>query len=59
MMKVSVIQQDILWADVDENIRRADAAIASAPAADLYVLPEMFSTGFCTDPEGIAEEAEG
>ena len=59
MMKVSVIQQDIFWADVDENIRRADAAIASAPAADLYVLPEMFSTGFCTDPEGIAEEAEG
>lgn len=59
MMKVSVIQQDILWADVDENIRRADAAIASAPAADLYVLPEMFSTGFCTDPEGIAEETEG
>lgn len=59
MMKVSVIQQDIVWADVEENIRRADAAVDSAPAADLYVLPEMFSTGFCTDPENIAEEAEG
>ena len=59
MIKVSIIQQDIVWADVDENIRRVDAAVDSAPEADLYVLPEMFSTGFCTDPEGIAEEAEG
>jgi predicted amidohydrolase len=25
-------------------------------AADVYILPEMFSTGFATVPEGIAEE---
>lgn len=58
-MRISIIQQDILWADVAENIRKADAAIDSDPGADLYVLPEMFSTGFCTYPEGIAEEAGG
>ena len=58
MIKVSIIQQDIVWADVDENIRRVDAAVDSAPEADLYVLPEMFSTGFCTNPEGIAESTE-
>ena len=33
----------------------AEAMIASAPGCDLYVLPEMFSTGFCTSPEGVAE----
>ena len=55
VMKISIIQQDIAWADVTENIRRADAAVDSRPGADLYVLPEMFSTGFCTDPVGIAE----
>lgn len=54
-MKISIVQQDIVWADVQENIRRADAAIDSKLGADLYVLPEMFSTGFCTVPEGIAE----
>ena len=54
-MKISIVQQDIVWADVQENIRRADDAIDSKPGADLYVLPEMFSTGFCTVPEGIAE----
>ena len=58
-MKITIVQQDIVWADVAENIRRADAFIDSDSGADLYVLPEMFSTGFCTNPEGIAEEAEG
>lgn len=58
-MKVSILQQDIVWADVQENIRKADEAIDSNPGADLYVLPEMFSTGFCTSPEGIAEDSDG
>ena len=58
-MKISIIQQDIVWADVAENIRKADAAVDSDPGADLYVLPEMFSTGFCICPEGIAEGPEG
>ena len=44
-----------MWADVNGNIRKADAALDSQPGADLYIFPEMFSTGFCTFPEGIAE----
>lgn len=58
-MKVTILQQDIVWEDVAENIRRADNAVSSAPASDLYVLPEMFSTGFCTAPEGAAEGKDG
>ena len=58
-MKISVIQQDIVWTGIPENIKRADAAVDAVPGADLYVLPEMFSTGFCTDPEGIAECPDG
>ena len=50
---------DIAWGDVHENIRRAENAIDSSPGAELYILPEMFSTGFCTAPEGIAEQNEG
>ena len=37
-MKVSIIQLDIKWADVSENIRRADALIGSNPGADLSCL---------------------
>lgn len=57
-MKVTILQRDIVWADPKENVRRADEAIDSNPGSDLYILPEMFSTGFCTQPEGIAEPAE-
>lgn len=41
------------------NIERAESAMLACPGSDLYVLPEMFSTGFCTEPEGMAEPAEG
>ena len=54
-MKITILQQDILWSSPNENIQRADKAIDEAPLSDLYILPEMFSTGFCTEPEGIAE----
>lgn len=57
-MNVAIIQSDILWGDPQGNRNKADAAIASCPDADLYVLPEMFSTGFCTEPEGMAETAD-
>ena len=32
--------------------------MAAAPKSDLYLLPEMWSTGFATQPEGIAESDE-
>ena len=57
-MKVTILQRDIVWATPEENVRRADEAIDRNPGSDLYVLPEMFLTGFCTQPEGIAEPVE-
>ena len=57
-MKVVILQQDIAWADPAENVLRAEAAIDRRPGADLYVLPEMFATGFATRPEGVAEPAD-
>ncbi len=57
-MKVTVLQQNILWAAPKENVIRADEEIDRNPGSDLYILPEMFSTGFCTQPEGIAEPAD-
>ena len=57
-MKITILQQNIVWANPTANVRKADEAINQNPGADLYVLPEMFSTGFCTNPEGIAESTE-
>ena len=55
-MKVAIIQTDIVWADPQANIEKFERLIDGQPGADLYVLPEMFTTGFATKPEGIAED---
>lgn len=57
-MRVTILQRNIEWANPVLNIQRADEAISRNAGADLYVLPEMFSTGFCTQPEGIAESSD-
>ena len=54
-MKTTLIQLDIEWGSPLENIRRVERLMAEAPDSDLYVLPEMWSTGFATEPDGIAE----
>ena len=58
-MKVILLQTDICWADPAANVAYMDKLIsAHAQDTDLFVLPEMFSTGFCTSPEGIAESSD-
>ena len=56
-MKVSVIQQDIVWGDPERNVRHLDEVLAGVPGSDLYVFPEMFTTGFAT-AEGTRVEIE-
>ena len=58
-MKITVIQQDIAWKNVPANIKRIEKLVANAERSDLYLLPEMCSTGFCMQPQGVAEEVEG
>ena len=58
-MKVTILQRNIEWCSVEVNLLRAAEAIDRRPGADLYVLPEMFSTGFCTEPRGLAESEQG
>lgn len=55
-MTITLLQQDIEWSNPLQNQQRAEQAILSAPRSDLYVLPEMWSTGFATNPADIAEQ---
>lgn len=54
-MKVVIIQHDIIWGEPQRNTAHLDELLAAAPKADLYVLPEMFSTGFATDKNARIE----
>lgn len=58
-MKVTILQRDILWARPQENQQRAEQAIMAEQGSDIYILPEMWSTGFADNPEGIAETNGG
>ena len=58
-MKVTLLQRDILWADPEGNARLNAEIMEKTPGTDLFLLPEMFSTGFATSPDGIAEELDG
>ncbi len=55
-MKVTLLQTDICWGDVFANIKQAEILIDASEDSDLYVLPEMWSTGFATQPEELAHD---
>lgn len=54
-MKITLLQCDLVWASPAANQLRMEATLNAQKGSDVYVLPEMFSTGFATEPAGIAE----
>lgn len=59
-VKVTLVQMDIAWEDVDRNLAALDHKLASLNGrTDLVVLPEMFATGFSMDVANVAQEMDG
>ncbi|MGM9832403.1 MAG: amidohydrolase [Candidatus Limisoma sp.] len=58
-MKITMIQSAPTWADAEASLARVEQMIAASPTSDVYVLPEMFATGFCMQPERIAQPEGG
>lgn len=59
-LQVALIQPDIVWKSPRENLLKySEMLTALDDPVDLIVLPEMFPTGFCTEPEGLAERMDG
>lgn len=57
-MRIALFQKDLVWGDPAANCQSVAGMLGlTRGQVDLVVLPEMFSTGFATEPEGIAEEA--
>lgn len=45
-LKITLVQSDIIWEDVDSNLKAIEKSIEMVSDTDLVVLPEMFATGF-------------
>lgn len=58
-LTVSIIQDVLDWQNAEPNRIRYSRHIESFTDTDLIVLPEMFNTGFCMQPEGIHETMDG
>lgn len=56
-MKVVAINLDIKWKDKDANFKKIEE-LAKNKDADLFLLCEMFATGFCMDPVEVADRNE-
>lgn len=59
-MKITLVQTTIAWADKSVNLKNTENTLRNLTGlTDLVVLPEMFTTGFCTDRLDLAETMEG
>ena len=59
-MKITLFQDDIFFADKQTNLRKTELQLQSlSEKTDLVVLPEMFTTGFCTNQLDLAETMQG
>lgn len=50
-LTVALLQTDIVLTSAEENIDRVTHIMNQRPEADLYVLPEMWGTGFNPHPD--------
>lgn len=59
-LTVTIIQPNIVWKNIRDNLDRYSSMLAGHElATDLILLPEMFQTGFCTEPNLVAETMDG
>lgn len=58
-LRISVVQSEIVWNKVEENLAAIESLLANADSPDLIVLPEMFATGFVADSLPSEEATTG
>jgi predicted amidohydrolase len=59
-LKVTLIQSDLAWEDIDSNLAEFDAEITAIEEdTHLIVLPEMFSTAFTMNAAALAQDMNG
>ncbi|MDD2388177.1 MAG: amidohydrolase [Desulfobacterales bacterium] len=59
-LKVTLVQTELIWEDVESNLSILTRKIDSIQEdTQLIILPEMFSTAFSTNVEKLAEDMNG
>jgi len=58
-MNVTLVQTALYWREPERNRARLESGVRSAAPADLYVLPETFTTGFLGETRETDEGMDG
>ncbi|MBE6328660.1 MAG: nitrilase family protein [Bacteroidales bacterium] len=59
-MRIAVFQSDIEWCNEDANLSKVEHVLRQVSGvADILLLPEMFTTGFCVEADSLDENIGG
>ncbi len=58
-LKITLVQQPLEWMSPQGNRDNFENLLLNAERTDLFILPEMFCTGFTMKPEQVAESMDG
>lgn len=56
-ISIAVVQTLLYWENIDANLTMFSELLSKAKTADLYILPEMFTTGFSMQPQKYGKES--
>lgn len=58
-LRISLLQWSLYWHQAEKNLCKFKQLADNHPGSDLYLLPEMFTTGFTMKPKEVAEPMDG
>ncbi|MDR2009558.1 MAG: amidohydrolase [Bacteroidales bacterium] len=58
-LKISLVQSDLYWENIDSNLNKFESEILKAENANIFVLPEMFNTGFTNNVTNCSDTIDG
>lgn len=56
-LKIAIVQTQLFWEDVDQNIKHFEQLLSDIQPVDMVVLPEMLTTGFSMNTKMLAKES--
>ena len=58
-MKIALVQAELTWEDNDKNLNHFSRILENIEGVDIFVLPEMFNSGFTINSDSIGQTMEG
>lgn len=58
-LKLALVQANLVWESKKQNLQHLRQLVLDNLGADVYILPEMFSTGFSMNAQALGEEETG